>query len=111
MFGFLPNFGKNAKILATLPKFGNKVNFGSIYVGNKVNTSKMAILPKFSNIDNLTKILAMPKFGKVYFGNKVKSLTFVCSNRFTGVQSYSGTNSAGASKIVQDTLRIQQRIL
>lgn len=100
MFGFLPNFGKNAKILATLPKFGNKVN-----------TSKMAILPKFSNIDNLTKILATPKFNKVYFGNKVKSLTFVCSNRSTGVQSYSGTNSAGARKIVQDTLRIQQRIL
>lgn len=63
MFGFLPNFGKNAKILATLPKFGNKVNFGSIYVGNKVNTSKMAILPKFSNIAN-----------KVYFYIKVKRI-------------------------------------
>jgi hypothetical protein len=50
------------------------VNFGSIYVANKVNTSKIAILPKFSNIANLTKILAIPKFGKVYFYIKVKRL-------------------------------------
>jgi hypothetical protein len=36
-----------------------------MYVGNKVSTSKIAILPKFDNIANLTKILVLPEIDKV----------------------------------------------
>lgn len=57
-----------------------------MYVGNKVSTSKIAILPKFDNIANLTKILVLPEIDKVKNDIKVnraeKAVMKLATRRF-----------------------------